>query len=53
VLIVERYSEVPWVRVRAIGNLIRHEYGEIESSAVGQRYQEMAFAISYRLRIAS
>ena len=32
--IVERYAEIPWMRVRAIGNVIRHEYGEIESSAV-------------------
>jgi uncharacterized protein with HEPN domain len=32
--LVERYTEIPWVRVRAIGNVIRHEYGEIESSAV-------------------
>jgi uncharacterized protein with HEPN domain len=32
--IVERCAEIPWLRVRAIGNVIRHEYGEIESSAV-------------------
>jgi uncharacterized protein with HEPN domain len=29
-----RYPESPCTRVRAIGNVIRHEYGEIETSAI-------------------
>ncbi len=44
--ITERHAEIPWMRVRAIGNVFRHEYGEIESSWFGQRSPETAFGIS-------
>jgi uncharacterized protein with HEPN domain len=30
-----RRPEIPWNRIRALGNFLRHEYGEIETRASG------------------
>lgn len=36
--VVSRNPGIPWKQIRALGNVLRHEYGEIDATTVWQTF---------------
>ncbi|MBD5657050.1 MAG: DUF86 domain-containing protein [Candidatus Eremiobacteraeota bacterium] len=37
-MIAERHPEIPWPAIRALGNVLRHEYGEVDRAIIWQTF---------------
>ena len=43
--IVERQPHIPWTAIRALGNILRHEYGGIDPSTIWRTFERGDLAV--------